>query len=84
RRQTWPPVKISEALNEVTHLSAELQPAERLWSLIDEPLANRDFKCLEALEQVLAQRCRYLSAQMSDFIQGLTDFHWWPSLTPAL
>ncbi|MEM9156833.1 MAG: hypothetical protein AAGB13_17665, partial [Cyanobacteria bacterium P01_F01_bin.33] len=61
----------------------ELQPAERLWPLIDEPLAIRNFNDLEALEQVLAQRCRYLSAQMSDFIQGLTDFHWWPSLTPT-
>ena len=62
--------------------SPELQPAERLWPLVDEPLVNRDFPSLDALEQVLAERCQYLSAHMSDFIQALTDFHWWPKQTP--
>ena len=58
--------------------SPELQPAERLWPLVDEPLVNRAFDSLDALEQVLAERCEHLSSQMCDFIQGLTDFHWWP------
>ena len=30
--------------------SPELQPAERLWSLVDEPIANRVFPDLDALE----------------------------------
>ncbi len=58
--------------------SPELQPAERLWPLVDEPLVNRAFDSLDVLEQVLAERCQLLSSQMSNFIQGLTDFHWWP------
>jgi DDE superfamily endonuclease len=35
--------------------SPELQPAERLWTLIDEPIANRTFETLEDLEEVLFQ-----------------------------
>jgi hypothetical protein len=34
--------------------SPELQPAERLWSLADEPLVNRHFESIEELEEVLA------------------------------
>ncbi|WP_353738116.1 hypothetical protein [Microcystis sp. M038S2] len=30
--------------------SPELQPAERLWSLVDEPLVNEYFETIEALE----------------------------------
>ena len=33
--------------------SPELQPAERLWTLVDEPVANRVFSDLGALEAVL-------------------------------
>ena len=42
--------------------SPELQPAERLWSLVDEPIANRVFPDLDALEAVLVARCRALEA----------------------
>ena len=38
--------------------SPELQPAERLWALVDEPVANRAFPDLDALEAVLVERCR--------------------------
>jgi transposase len=31
--------------------SPELQPAERLWTLADEPLVNEHFDSLEQLEQ---------------------------------
>ncbi|MCH2232478.1 MAG: IS630 family transposase [Crocinitomicaceae bacterium] len=37
--------------------SPELQPAERLWCLADEPLVNRTFDSLDELEETLAQRC---------------------------
>lgn len=57
--------------------SPELQPAERLWQLVDEPLANRVFDRLEDLEAVLAQRCVALTEQQ-DRIRALTHYHWWP------
>ncbi|WP_199318401.1 IS630 family transposase [Leptolyngbya sp. FACHB-541] len=56
--------------------SPELQPAERLWQLSDEPLVNRKFDNLDALEETLASRCLTLSA-MPQTIRGHTLFHWW-------
>jgi hypothetical protein len=56
--------------------SPELQPAERLWSILDEPIANRVFDTIDELEQVLCDRCCVLLEQR-DFIRGLTHFHWW-------
>jgi len=56
--------------------SPELQPAERLWQLSDEPLVNRKFDTLDALEAILATRCVKLST-MPDVIRGHTLFHWW-------
>jgi transposase len=41
--------------------SPELQPAERLWCLTDEPLVNKTFETLDELEEVLAERCQILS-----------------------
>lgn len=58
--------------------SPELQPAERLWPLSNEPLANRAFTSLDELEQVQAERCRYLQAH-PELIRAQTCFHWWPS-----
>ena len=55
--------------------SPELQPAERLWSLTNEPIANRSFKSLDELEVVLFERCQRLLQQL-DLIRGLTFFHW--------
>jgi transposase len=37
--------------------SPELQTAERLWSLVDEPLVNEYFETIEEIEEVLAVRC---------------------------
>jgi hypothetical protein len=42
--------------------SPELQPAERLWPLSNEPLANRALASLDELEQLQAERCRWLQA----------------------
>jgi transposase len=55
--------------------SPELQPAERLWSLIDEPLVNKHFETIEQLEDVLASRCCVLQ-QMINEIKNLTNYHW--------
>lgn len=57
--------------------SPELQPAERLWTLTNEPVANRSFETLDELEEVLVQRCQMLLKQ-PEFIRSLTCFHWWP------
>ena len=56
--------------------SPELQPAERLWTLVDEPIANQSFETLGDLEEVLFHRCKSL-LQQQDLIRGLTGFHWW-------
>lgn len=56
--------------------SPELQPAEHLWQLSDEPLVNRKFESLDALEETLATRCVVLSA-MPEVIRQHTLFHWW-------
>jgi hypothetical protein len=57
--------------------SPELQPAERLWPLVDEPVANRTFADLDALEEVLVTRCQVLAGQRRR-ITGHTRYHWWP------
>jgi transposase len=59
--------------------SPEVQPAERLWPLSNEPLANRLFTSLDELEQVQAERCRWLQNQQA-VVRAHTRFHWWPSL----
>ena len=59
--------------------SPELQPAEHLWTLTDEPLANRTFNTLDELQEVLSERCAYLRTQ-TDLISQHALFHWW-SLT---
>ena len=55
----------------------ELQPAEHLWPLVDEPVVNRHFETLDELDAVLAERCRTL-AQDRNLIAANTSFHWWP------
>jgi transposase len=59
--------------------SPELQPAERLWPLTNEPLANRHFQDLDALQDVQAQRCLTLQ-RMPEVIRARTNFHWWPQI----
>lgn len=61
--------------------SPELQPAERLWPLTNEPIINEFFETLDDLEQSLFERCRALLKQ-HDLIRGLTCFHWWPRTVP--
>jgi len=57
--------------------SPELQPAETLWTHVDEPLANRHFDTLADLDNVIAHRCVAL-ANDPDRVRGQTGFHWWP------
>jgi len=62
--------------------SPEVQPAERLWPLANEPLANRVFTSLNELEEVQVERCRWLLAH-PQIVQALTCFHWWPFLVDS-
>jgi transposase len=55
--------------------SPELQPAERLWSLVDEPLVNEHFETIEEIEEILVTRCQYLETMTSE-INNLTNYHW--------
>lgn len=57
--------------------SPELQPAERLWPLVRESLANKDIDTLDDLEEMLVQRCRYLIDNIG-IVKSSTFFHWWP------
>ncbi len=43
--------------------SPELQPADRLWPLTNEGVANRFFADLDELDQVLSNRCVALAEQ---------------------
>ena len=63
--------------------SAELQPAEHLWPLIDEPIVNKHFDTIDDLDAVVATRCCEL-LQDQNTIAGTTKFHWWPkSINPT-
>jgi transposase len=55
--------------------SPELQPAERLWSLVDEPLVNEYFETIDDIEAVLVNRCNVL-CEMTKEIKKLTCYHW--------
>jgi hypothetical protein len=57
--------------------SPELQPAERLWAFVDEPLANRCFKTIGSLDQAIANHCLALTQQPYMICES-TLFHWWP------
>ena len=58
--------------------SPELQPAERLWPLVDEAAVNRHVAPLDELSTLIDERCRRLDA---DTFKPHTDFHWWPKPT---
>jgi hypothetical protein len=57
--------------------SPELQPAERLWPLTNEAVANGIFEEIEEIEEALTERCVELHAQ-SGTIRDLTNYNWWP------
>lgn len=56
----------------------ELNPTERLWSLVREGVANRDFSTLDELEQTVCTRCQKISAAPAQ-VTALTNYHWLPT-----
>ena len=77
---TTPKLTVPERIDLVLlpSYSPELQPAERLWGLVDEPVANRAFPDLDALETVLVERCRILEADPRR-LKAHTLYSWWPA-----
>ena len=53
----------------------ELQPAEPLWPLVREGLANKAFPTLAALTDPLEKRCQWLAANPAT-VKGAVGFHW--------
>ena len=82
-RAGWHTAKKKLKVPEGIHLeflpsySPELQPAERLWPLSNEGIANRHFEEIEELEEALGERCVALSKQ-PDLIRSYLRYHWWP------
>jgi len=52
-----------------------LQPAEKLWTLVDEPLVNKCFETIDEIEEILVRRCNILS-EMREEIRSLTYYDW--------
>lgn len=60
--------------------SPELMPAERLWALSNEAIANRLFEEICEVEDALLERCLQL-LDWAETIKNLTNYHWWPQTT---
>ncbi len=62
--------------------SPELQPAEHLWPLMHEEVANENLGTMDALEDALVKRCRRLRADHVT-IHRNTLFDWWAHAAEA-
>jgi transposase len=62
-------------LHRLPPCTPELQPAEPLWPLVREALANRGFGDLDALEGALIERCRWL-IDHPEIVGGAVGFGW--------
>ena len=57
----------------------ELQPAETLWELVDEPIVNKHIPDLQTLDEILSRRCVAL-AEDRPTLKSRTGIHWWPKI----
>ena len=57
----------------------ELQPAETLWALVDEPIVNKHIATIDELDEIIGKRCGAL-AKESYAIKSRAGFHWWPKI----
>ena len=57
----------------------ELQPAEALWALVDEPIVNKHLATIDDLDDIIGQRCAALVNQR-DASKGRAGFHWRPKI----
>jgi hypothetical protein len=56
--------------------SPELQPAEHLWPLVHEAVANENIANIDELDDAVSRRCRYLHRD-HELIHSNTLFSWW-------
>jgi hypothetical protein len=59
--------------------SPELQPAETLWTLVDEPIVDKHVETIEDLDEIIGKRCVALAVHR-DAIKSRAGFHWWPKI----
>ena len=62
-------------LHRLPSCTPELQPAEPLWPLVREAVANESFEELEEMEPVLVERCRWL-IDHPEVVRGAVGFGW--------
>ncbi len=53
----------------------QLQPVESAWPVLKEPLANKAFSSLGDVEEILTERCNYLSSH-PEVLKGQVGFGW--------
>ena len=58
--------------------SPELQPADRLFPLVNEVLANRPSTTIDQLVATLTHRLAALDSD-PDIVSRQTKYHWWPN-----
>jgi hypothetical protein len=68
-------VPANVVLHRLPPRTPELQPAEPLWPLVREAVANQGFDSLEALEPVPVGRCLWLIDHPA-VVRGAVGFHW--------
>jgi hypothetical protein len=68
-------VPANVVLHRLPPKAPELQPVEPLWPLLREAVANQGFEDLEAMEEPLAERCRWLRDH-PEVVGGAVGFHW--------
>ena len=54
----------------------ELNPSERVWSLVKEGVANAAHETLDELEAKVCSRCRNITLKE---VSARTNYHWWES-----
>jgi hypothetical protein len=62
-------------LHRLPPCTPELQPAEPLWPLVREAVANEGYDDLGAMEPVLVERCRWL-IDHPETVRGAVGFGW--------
>ena len=57
---------------------SQLQPAETLWTLVDEPVVNTFGPNLDKLIDTITERCSNLTTRQPE-VRSRTNFAWWPA-----
>ena len=68
-------VPVNVVLHFLPPCTPELQPAEPLWPLVRESLANRSLGRIDRLRNIVRDRVSYLAGH-PDEVQPRVGFHW--------